>query len=523
MGRRSDLEDGLRQSYQIVAEYEAIERDSDRPEERQRAARMRAGQWRLIEPQLTEYLELCRRLGEPPAADLAELAAARRAAPPAGASPGYPAVRADAAAAQAVAERRGGPRLSDRPRDHTGAQSIKENAVVPNRRHVVLLLHGIRTQAEWTQRTAAILERDPEIRARPVRYEFFDALRFLLPLNAIRERPIRRLTGLLRDELSRNPDHLSIIAHSFGTFILSRIFEREPDICFHRIVLAGSIIPDDFNWSQHGHRLDPDADGDWQAVNDCGMRDLWPVLAKSVTWGYGSSGRFGFGHVRVKDRFFDLGHSDFFKGDFVATYWAPYLSEGRIVEGVLDRPTNPWWVSVLTVLKLKYFALLFILASIVLGAYHLVPIKSPPVRPPVTSTPDLDTAMNRALGLLASGRIDEAIPAFEYVTRTDPRNSRAYSGLGYALEVRGRLDEAIKADRRAIQLDEMNVEAHWNLGNALYGKGDYEGAASSHRRALQISPDYTNAYYGLGNALMKLGRVKEAQQEFEKARDPAKR
>jgi pimeloyl-ACP methyl ester carboxylesterase len=237
---------------------------------------------------------------------------------------------------------------------------------------VVFLLHGIRTQGEWAQRTASVLEIDPSIRARPIRYEFFDALRFLLPLAAARERPIRRITGLLRDELSRQPQYVSVIAHSFGTFILARILDREPDIRFHRVVLAGSIVSDDFDWSRYGHRLDPDIDGDWQALNDCGMQNMWPVLAKSITWGYGASGRFGFGHVRVKDRFFNVGHSGFFQRDFAKTYWAPYLSDGRIVEGILERPTNPWWVSLLTVIKLRYLLILLILFGAASGV-HLIP------------------------------------------------------------------------------------------------------------------------------------------------------
>lgn len=144
-------------------------------------------------------------------------------------------------------------------------------------------------------------------------------------------------------------------------------------------------------------------------------------------------------------------------------------------------------------------------------------------QPPSTESHEREKAMKEALDLLNSGKIEQAVPAFEYVIRIDPRNSRAYSYLGYALQVSGRLEEAIAADRRAIELDGMNVMAHWNLGDALYGKGDYEGSASSHRRALEISPNYTNAYYGLGNALTKLGRADEAKLAYEKARDPSKR
>ncbi len=225
----------------------------------------------------------------------------------------------------------------------------------PIRKHSVCLIHGIRTRAEWADRAASILKKaDPSIRAVPLRYGFFDAIRFLLPWSWTRKRPILRITRLLRDEIARKPDQVSIIAHSFGTYILARILEDENDIRFHRVILCGSIVPDDFPWENFSHRLDPDREDSWHAVNDCGMRDIWPVLAASATWGYGSSGRFGFGHGRVKDRFFDIGHGDFFSEDHIRTNWLPYVTGGVVEDGVLDRATTPWWVSFLTVLKVRY-------------------------------------------------------------------------------------------------------------------------------------------------------------------------
>jgi hypothetical protein len=179
-------------------------------------------------------------------------------------------------------------------------------------------------------------------------------VRFLLPFRSLRRRPVQRITALIRDELSRKPDRLSIVGHSFGTFIISKILEEEADIKFDRILLCGSIIPDSFPWERFGHRIAPNEKLEWQVLNDCGMNDPLPVLAQSVTWGYGSSGRFGFGHVRVKDRFHTVGHSGFFSETFVRDYWLPYLSKGEVVEGKLDLPTAPWWLSILTVLKLRY-------------------------------------------------------------------------------------------------------------------------------------------------------------------------
>jgi hypothetical protein len=47
------------------------------------------------------------------------------------------------------------------------------------RRHVVILIHGIRTRGEWAYRAARVLEADPTIRAKPTGYEFLDIFRFL--------------------------------------------------------------------------------------------------------------------------------------------------------------------------------------------------------------------------------------------------------------------------------------------------------------------------------------------------------
>jgi hypothetical protein len=82
------------------------------------------------------------------------------------------------------------------------------------RRHIVFLIHGIRTQGEWLERAVQVLESDPTIRARPVRYGFFDLVRFLLPFSTFRRQPVRRITDLIRDELSKNPKYFSVIAHA---------------------------------------------------------------------------------------------------------------------------------------------------------------------------------------------------------------------------------------------------------------------------------------------------------------------
>lgn len=75
MGRREDLEKAIRDSYDTIRRYEAIQRDSDRPEERKRAGRIINDQRALIRHYLDEYVALCRQLGIAVAKDLAEIAA----------------------------------------------------------------------------------------------------------------------------------------------------------------------------------------------------------------------------------------------------------------------------------------------------------------------------------------------------------------------------------------------------------------------------------------------------------------
>jgi hypothetical protein len=233
--------------------------------------------------------------------------------------------------------------------------------------HTVVLIHGIRTQGEWQQRAAAALESDPSIRVVPMRYGFFDVVRFLVPIRSLRRRPIAYITKLMRDEIVRKPRRLSVVAHSFGTFIVSEILEQENEIELYRLILCGSIVRDDFPWEHLRDRLARGERAHWQVVNDCGMRDPWPVFAQSMTWGYGASGRFGFGHGRVKDRFHDVDHSGFFTEQFVRDYWLPYLTDGHIAAGRVHRPTNPWALSVLTVFRLRYV----IVPAVVAGAAGL--------------------------------------------------------------------------------------------------------------------------------------------------------
>ncbi|MCB1088304.1 MAG: carboxypeptidase regulatory-like domain-containing protein, partial [Verrucomicrobiae bacterium] len=79
------------------------------------------------------------------------------------------------------------------------------------------------------------------------------------------------------------------------------------------------------------------------------------------TWGYGSSGTFGFRVARVRDRFHGgayakFRHSDYFNRKFVRQYWIPYILYGVVVPNPdeAERPPSSWWMNALSLLPLKW-------------------------------------------------------------------------------------------------------------------------------------------------------------------------
>jgi O-acetyl-ADP-ribose deacetylase (regulator of RNase III) len=232
----------------------------------------------------------------------------------------------------------------------------------PIRDHAVAMVHGIRTDARWYSQVGRFLrEADPSINPVPIGYGFFDVVSFLIPSRRIRQRLIDKVAKNLDTMIeTKSTRKLSIIAHSFGTFLTAYALLKSPKVKVHRLILCGSIVPKDFDWSKLQSQLDVIDESQHPqacAINDHGWRDIWPVFAQTMTWGYGSSGRFGFQTVLVVDRAHDLSHSEFFKKEFVARYWVPALVHGSIVPNNVDPPMAGYLLLFLTRVQVKYVIL----------------------------------------------------------------------------------------------------------------------------------------------------------------------
>ena len=237
---------------------------------------------------------------------------------------------------------------------------------------VVLLVHGIRTHAAWQVMVTDVLE-SPTVRVIPIKYGYFNSVRFLAPFETSRE-PVQRLEREIREVRESYPGaRISIIAHSFGTYVVSKILQEDTDIRIHRIVFCGSVVKESFRWNQVKSRIGGTGDREMRrfVVNECGTRDIWPILGKSAGWGYGAAGTDGFGASLVTDRYHQGGHALYFNREFVEKYWKSFIHDGEIVYGEGDpNQSVPLSLRALGALPLNWALLLAPL--LVLAAFILL-------------------------------------------------------------------------------------------------------------------------------------------------------
>jgi pimeloyl-ACP methyl ester carboxylesterase len=228
----------------------------------------------------------------------------------------------------------------------------------------VVLIHGIRTRAPWQNELKKLIEQKTNLKVVPIKYGFFDIFRFFLP-GYTRRKPIVITEKKLRDAItqySSTENPISVIAHSYGTYAISKILHENPDLRINNLILCGSIIDENYDWATQKLKIKG------VIVNDIGTKDVWPAFAKSSTWGYGASGTYGFGSVGIEDRQHSLTHSEFLNTDFAKKYWVPILVDGVVKIPESTRYNQPFWFYILN-FPWKWVILAFFISSIY-GLYY---------------------------------------------------------------------------------------------------------------------------------------------------------
>lgn len=238
----------------------------------------------------------------------------------------------------------------------TALMGMLDFSMPPVEKQVLILLHGIRTAGVWQESIRQMFD-GTGVEVIPIGYGYFDVFRFLIP--GLREGPVMQVASQIQSVKRDNTEaSISIIAHSFGTYILSKLLYPDQGLRFKKIVLCGSIISGSYAWENVQGRPSRNF-----ILNDVGTRDVWPAFAETFTWGYGSSGTFGFKNHALQDRFHDLTHSDFFEELWVKKYWISFICDGVVHASAWDlrRPTPPVFLSLLTTFHAKYLIILIVI------------------------------------------------------------------------------------------------------------------------------------------------------------------
>lgn len=174
-------------------------------------------------------------------------------------------------------------------------------------KRVVITIHGIRTRGAWQKNLATVLAKNDMV-PYPLDYGQFGVLEFVTP--CMRESKLdwfhREYDRIRRQENVQRP---SIIAHSFGTYLVTELLSKNSEVKFDKIILAGGIAPKAFDWNtifNNGQVL--------HVLNEVAKNDIWPAVAKRVIPRAGCSGSVGFCSQvpGVEQRFSPIGHSGTF-------------------------------------------------------------------------------------------------------------------------------------------------------------------------------------------------------------------
>lgn len=144
--------------------------------------------------------------------------------------------------------------------------------------------------------------------------------------------------------------------------------------------------------------------------------------------------------------------------------------------------------------------------------------------------PDLPGALaGKGMALSALGNEDEADSAYGNVidkvdgeignASSDQELSAAWLAKGYLLQEQGRYEEAVKALDLSTRADPENAMA-WKVKGVILSikLGRHQESLEAFDRAIQIDPDDPEAWIGIGRILRTLGRSKDANDAFARAK-----
>jgi len=128
-----------------------------------------------------------------------------------------------------------------------------------------------------------------------------------------------------------------------------------------------------------------------------------------------------------------------------------------------------------------------------------------------------DAWRGKSATLMAMGKFEDALEAYEKYIELDPKNADAWDGKGLALSSLGRDQEALEAYDKAIELDPKNESSWQGKGLALYSLKKYKDTLEAYEKAIELNPKDASAWRLKGLTLSHLKSYQKALEAFENA------
>lgn len=113
-------------------------------------------------------------------------------------------------------------------------------------------------------------------------------------------------------------------------------------------------------------------------------------------------------------------------------------------------------------------------------------------------------------------RYAQAKEYYEQVTESDPKNKKAFIGLGECYKALGVVDSSLRAFLSAAVLDPSDGEALFQVGKLHMESNEFEKAIQQFQRVQSINPNFPRTYYFIGKAAMMAGNYNLALESVKK-------
>ena len=135
----------------------------------------------------------------------------------------------------------------------------------------------------------------------------------------------------------------------------------------------------------------------------------------------------------------------------------------------------------------------------------------------VMAFPAEASALDFVLPMLKAGKIAEAVPYLESLTKSAPANADVLYNLGISYSELGQFDEAIIRLKRAVQLNPGHAHAWVGIGNAYHRMRKPDQALEAFEKAAEADPNDGYTRRNLGGMLVMFKRASEAVAHLRKA------